>query len=89
MRGEQVVVRAFGDEALVRRVWDVSERAVFIVSDQNFRALSAGRPGLWPVGFFRRDVFRFDETVTALVASSSAENPLDWDQLEPWNEQEG
>ena len=89
MRGEQVVVRAYGDEALVRRVWDASQHAVFIVSEENFKLLSAGRPGLWPVGFPRRDVFPYDEAVDALLATSGPDHPLPWDQFMPWDEQEG
>jgi len=88
MRGEQVVVRAYGDEALVRRVWDAGEHAVFIVSEQNFWALSAGRAGLWPVGFRRRDVFCYDDAAAQELAASGPDNPLEWERLMPCDEQE-
>lgn len=59
-KGDKVIVRAFGDERLVRRVWDINEKHVFICSEENFKLLQDNnRKGFSPVGFSRKDVFKF------------------------------
>jgi len=45
MRGDTVIVRAFGGEALVRRVWDTNERVVYVVNHETFDSLSTRRVG--------------------------------------------
>lgn len=62
MKGKQVIARGYGGKVLVKRIWDFDARAVYIVSDEKFQALTAGSPGVEPpmVGFPREDVFKFD-----------------------------
>jgi len=59
MKGDKVNVRAFGNERLVRRVWEVTPDVVLICSEENYMALENGEDGLWPVGILRGDVFNF------------------------------
>jgi len=89
MRGDQVVVRAFGDEALVRRIWRATEGVVFIVSDQNFRTLLAGEEGLWPIGFRREDVFEYDEDAIQELEAHPSGRSLNWEHLHHWTYQAG
>ena len=57
MRGDKVVVRAFRNEALIRRVWGANERVIYVVSPETFDSLSTRRVGAEPIGFPREDVF--------------------------------
>lgn len=87
MRGDKVIVRALRDEPLVRRVWDVNEKAVFICSEENFRLLTKGQMGLWPVGFFREDVFRYDASMVHGTNGQIEPDPTLWERLIPWQEE--
>ena len=78
MRGDTVIVRAYGGKALLRRVWDVGERVVYVTNDEEFDKLAAGRPAIEPIGFPKEDVFRVSET-------QSRGRNLDWSQLERWS----
>jgi hypothetical protein len=82
MRGDTVIVRAYGGKALLRRVWDVGERVVYVTNDEEFDKLAAGRPAIEPIGFPKEDVFRVSET------QSRGPN-LDWSRLEMWSPTEG
>ncbi len=73
MKGDRVIVRAFGDEALVRRVWQVNGQAVYVTDDLNFRRLEAGADAPFAIGFPREDVFRYDAGAAARIGNS------DWD----------
>lgn len=77
MRGDTVIVRAFGGKALLRRVWDVGERVVYVTNDDEFDKLAAGQPAIEPIGFPKEDVFRVSE-------EHSRERNLEWSRLEVW-----
>lgn len=77
MRGEMVVVKDFRGRALVRRVWDADEKAVYITDDQQFERLSKGEDALMPVGFPKDDVFEYDSA----IAESMANGSIDWSKL--------
>lgn len=78
MRGDIVIVRAFGGKALKRRVWDVGDTVVYITNDEQFERLVAGKHALEPVGFPKEDVFRDTE-------NGSSDDAVDWARLAPWN----
>ena len=80
MRGDLVIVRDFRGEALVRRVWDADQKAVYITDDQQFERLLAGHEALLPVGFPREDVFEYDPG----IAESIEKESIDWHMLSPW-----
>ena len=77
MRGENVIVRAFGGRPLKRRVWDVGDTVVYITDDEQFAKLSAGRHAVEPIGFPKEDVFK--DTV-----NESTFDSIDWSRLVPW-----
>nr|PZN66740.1 MAG: hypothetical protein DIU62_07325 [Pseudomonadota bacterium] len=58
VRGERVKARTASGSEVVRRVWDVSERLVFLCSERQFRQLIDGVQTSPIVGFPKRDVFR-------------------------------
>jgi hypothetical protein len=80
MRGDLVIVRAYGDEALVRRVWEENSNAVFITDDTNLKLLLSGSDALQPIGFPKEDVFKYDQ----MVANTIKNNKCDWSRLKPW-----
>lgn len=73
MKGDKVIVRAFKDRPLVRRVWEVTEDAVFICSEENYKVLTSGEDGLLPVGFPREYVYRYNAKIDL--------NNITWNQL--------
>jgi len=83
MRGELVVLRAVGNKPLVRRVWAVTEDAVLICDEQNYKTLSEGGEGLWPVGFKRKDVFRLTPEIKSTL-NSEPSCDFDWSTLTIW-----
>lgn len=86
MRGEMVVVRAFGNEPLVRRVWKATPEAVFICDEENYQRLIAGKEGYWPVGFPKKDVFCYDATLVDKLIDNYESDLSLWDDLTPWSE---
>lgn len=78
MRGQKVVVRAFGGKALVRRVWVADEDAVYVFDEQEFVLAVRGQQTLLPVGFPRKDVFEYEPGLEGHMAS------VDWRRLRPW-----
>jgi phage repressor protein C with HTH and peptisase S24 domain len=65
MKGDKVIVRAFGGVALVRRVWAVKNGLVYISDEKEFHKREAGEDALEPIGFPVADVFAYDETFAA------------------------
>ena len=49
-KGQEVVVRDYSGERLIRRVWKDAGTVVYITSDEVFRLLNEGKTELWPVG---------------------------------------
>jgi hypothetical protein len=84
MRGEMVIVRAFEDRPLVRRVWSADATAVFVCSEENFARLSAGQEGWMPVGFARQDVYQYDDGIAWALDDTTHANPSLWDRLHHW-----
>lgn len=83
MRGDLVIVRAFGGAPLVRRVWEEVERGVYITDDTHFKGLLAGETTIQPVGFPREDVFRFDPEIAAIMDDLIQGGNWDWTKLVP------
>jgi hypothetical protein len=74
MKGEKVIVRSYGNKPLVRRVWEVTPKVVFICSEENYQALSNGKDGLLPVGFPREYVYRYNPKI-------DISKQVSWDKL--------
>jgi hypothetical protein len=87
MRGEKVIVRAFGGEPLVRIVWAVDSGVVYICHDEGYQKLTAGEAWI-PVGFPHEDVFRYDEETLARLLDQWRDNPSIWADLRVWQAQE-
>ena len=77
MRGQTIVLRAFRGEPLLRLLWSVSEKAVFIHSQEEFEKRTSGEKSLDPVGFPLEDAFEYDESAKAMLAAGV----VDWNSL--------
>lgn len=60
-QGDLVIVRCWGDEAAVMRVWGATEGRVTLVAPLEYEAMLEGRSDLFPTSFPRNDVFQFDK----------------------------
>ena len=85
MRGDIVIIRVFGGEPVLRRVWDVDKNKVYITDDLNMELLSSGKHGLEPIGFPREDVFKFDNKFSELIKKRSKGDYWDWSRLILYN----
>lgn len=74
MKGDKVIVRSYGGEPKVLRIWEIARDVIFVCSEENFTVLSDGGEGLWPVGVPKEDVFRYNPKV---ILTDS----MNWDQL--------
>jgi hypothetical protein len=80
MRGDLVIVRAYGGVPLVRRIWEKDEKGVYITDDVQLELLLAGGYAIQPIGFPREDVFKFDPELA--VEMDDLDN-WDWNKLTP------
>lgn len=81
MRGDIVIVRAYGGIPLIRRVWEEGEASIQITNDENMDLLLAGKTAVEPIGFPKEDVFQFNPEVAKKINSFPA--GWDWDELIP------
>jgi hypothetical protein len=77
MKGDRVIVRAYGDVPLVRRVWGADENAVYVTDEATMAKLSRGADGPFPIGFPREDVFHYEPEVAARIGRGL----WDWSSL--------
>ena len=89
MRGEYVIVRAYGGELLVRKLWDSSPRKVYVCSDESYKRLLGISgdnfpPDCFPIGFPREDVFVFDLKLSSELANGNKQ--IESHRLNQWRE---
>jgi hypothetical protein len=83
-RGDQVVVRTYGDKPRIRRVWDVFEDSILIVTDENYQKLTAGVAGLWPVALDPDDVFVYNPATFPAETEGVPQPEAFWARLRPY-----
>lgn len=81
MRGDFVIVRAFGDIPLIRRLWDEDNNGVYITNDEQFQLLIDGKEALEPIGFPREDVFKYDPELASTIDRLVKSKKWDWNKL--------
>lgn len=81
MRGDLVIVRAYGNVPLIRRVWDENDCTVYIINDEQLQLLMKGKEALEPVGFPREDVFKYNPELAASMDQLYKDGKWDWDKL--------
>ena len=81
--GATVLVRAYGDKALIRRVWAVHGPAVYITGDAEYERLMAGEAAPDPIPFPAGDVFRLEPGMAERLASDPG-TKVEWGTLRQW-----
>ena len=82
MRGEMVIIRAYGGVPLVRRFWEANDRVIYITNDEQLRLLMNGEKAVSPIGFPKKDVFKFDRKIAHSISTTSSDE-FDWGKLTP------
>lgn len=78
MRGDTVIVRAFGGKPLLLRVWSVGARVVYLTDDGGIERMRAGAEAVPPLGFPKEDVFKYE------AAAAASLKRVDWSKLTPY-----
>lgn len=81
MRGDRVIVKAFGNRPLLRRVWDVSSTKVYVLDEESFQRRQVHEDTSLPMAWRRDVVFCHDEKLFAGLARDYKTNPTLWKQL--------
>jgi hypothetical protein len=79
MQGQLIVVKDVNGNALIRRVWDITDYGAFIHSEEEFSKRMRGEKTLDPVGFPACDAFKYDDVAKAQIG----ETVLNWEKLTP------
>ena len=68
LKGEKVILRAFGERPVVRLVWRISDGMVLVTDEAGFAALQAGMGAdIIPIGSPLNDVFAYDGEAAAEI----------------------
>lgn len=78
MKGDKVIVRAYRETALIRRIWDINEYVIYIIDENNYQKLKSGQKALEPIGFPKEDVFKYKPELEKNL------DKINWSKLEPW-----
>ena len=84
MRGDFVIMRAFGDIPLIRRLWDEDNNGVYITNDELFQLLTEGKGSIQPIGFPQEDVFKYDPELASSMDRLFKNGEWDWNKLVPF-----
>ncbi len=84
MRGEQVIVRSYGDKPLLRNVWGVGKDVVYITRESQCQRTVEHGEQIDFIGFPREDVFQYDPQLAASMEKLYREGKWNWDELTPW-----
>jgi len=73
MKNEIVIIRAFGNMLLLRRVWGVSNNIVYVINED--------MPEISPIGIPKEDVFIYDSKIDI-----NSKTEIDWGKLSHWKD---
>ncbi len=76
MKKELVIIKAYGDEPLIRRMHDKTEDIVQVTDD--------AVEGVVSIGFYRQDVFKYDSKLASEAESLYKCGKWNWDKLSPY-----
>ncbi|MEE9494380.1 MAG: hypothetical protein V3W04_13510 [Gammaproteobacteria bacterium] len=77
LRGTKVIVRDFLDRPFVRVLWAIGDKCIYICSDDQFADLLDGDTSAPAIGFPKKDVFIWDDSIESTLSSE----PFDWRKL--------
>lgn len=84
MRGDLVIVRTYGDIPKVRRVWDVSTKAVFACTEERYERLIQDNEDVPATAFPIADVFCYDAATFDKLSKTYQRDPSVWERLTPY-----
>lgn len=79
MQGETVVVRVFGTAFVLRKIWSVGQRVVYVTDEKNYDLLQQDQDAVVPIGVPKEDVYKY-------VGGECRLDSLDVDKLTKWKE---
>jgi len=79
MKGQLVIVRSYGNEPLIRRIWEVRNHLVYIINDEEYKKLTSGQRAIEPIGFPKEDVFKYSPEILKILNHN-----VEWSKLEQW-----
>jgi hypothetical protein len=85
MRGKPIIVRCYGNIPRVVLYWSEDQYAIYITNDEEIKKLSNGDSSIFPIGFPREDVFKYDPNLAASMDDLWEKGKWDWDKLIPFN----
>jgi len=83
MRGDLLIVRCFGGVFRVVRFWSESPNAIFITSDEGLERLQRDDSTIFPIGFPKEDVFKYNPKLAKTINNIGGTDKLDWRKLTP------
>ena len=89
MFGETVIVKEFGGNPVLCKVWDVTATKVFVCTEATFERLKTIKDhkfpeNCFPIGFPKSDVFTFDENSFKQLMVNFQNNPNVWQNMKPY-----
>jgi hypothetical protein len=77
MQQNLVILRSCGGRPLIRRIFEVTAKAVYVTDDSR-------KDGLISLGFPLEDVFQYDPQMAAKAEQSYKSGKWDWKKLTPF-----
>jgi hypothetical protein len=75
-KGELVIIKSFGGMPLIRRIYKLNEKVVYITCDS--------MEGIISLGFPREDVFKYDPNVAFSMVQLYKTGKWEWNKLVPY-----
>jgi hypothetical protein len=63
MRGKTVIIKAFGGDLLVRKVWSVGQNVIYVTDEKNYTLLTNNKDAATPIGVPKDDVFEYHKNI--------------------------
>jgi hypothetical protein len=81
MRGQPIIVRCYGNIPKIVNYWSEDQHAIYVTNHEGIKKLSDGDTSIFPIGFPRKDVFKYDPLIGATINDSK----WDWNNLIPFD----
>ncbi len=81
MTGELVILRIYGGQPIIRRIFQITERVIFVTDDSR-------KDSLISVGIPREDVFKYDSDLAAHADSLFYNGQRNWNNLKRYFEED-
>lgn len=76
MKGKRVILRCYGNKALIGRVWEIEGETIYVLNEENYHKMEDGFKTPPPIGFPKNDVFLFNEE-----SGDISKTGINWEDL--------